>query len=770
MSNFQKDNVALMCDIGELVGLFDFEAGLDAFLKKAVSTVAWHMRAAVCSIYLYEAETHELVLRANQGLNPGMIGQLRLKSGEGITGTALKEMRPICEARATDNPKYKYIPESQEEQFVAFLAVPILRKMNPVGVIVTQDPQWNYFTPNDIQALKVISSQLAGVIENAHLLMQVRGKSDEVLSSPAMDTSETEFGPGTHCVRGLGASVGMGMGFSTRIGHYLFQSMVDTSCPFGLKEADFDRALAMTERQLLELQRRLVDKIHDAASMIFGAHVLMLKDEAFSGEIRTQIRAGKNPWAAILDEVRRYADLFSNSPNPALREKVLDVEDLGHRLLHNLSAPTLKSTSPDYTGQIIIAEALLPSDILKLSAEGAAGLVLLAGGQHSHVAILAKALQIPLVIAADPRLLNLPEQTPILLDAKDGQIVVRPGPEAIQMMKELVRSLAESERLAGLVRAETRTRDGVEIRLLANLNLVSELDVALSVKAAGIGLYRTEFPFIVRSTFPTEEEQYLGYKSVLERMEGRPVVFRTLDIGGDKALSYFPVQHESNPCLGLRALRFSLRNPEIFKQQLRAMLRVAYGNPQAKVMFPLVASLDEFMAARDLARVCQKELDSEGVSNRMPELGVMVELPSAAMLAPELAREADFLSIGSNDLIQYLLAVDRTNDEVASFFAPHHPAVLRSLKGIVAAAEAAGKPVSLCGDLGTDPQMLPFLLGIGLRALSLDPMAIPAVQSRIEQIDLAQAREQARQMLSFGRADEVADFLKTVEASESKPG
>ena len=393
----------------------------------------------------------------------------------------------------------------------------------------------------------------------------------------------------------------MGMGLSTRIGQYLSHADGKESCPLGLTEEDFDRALATTERQLLELQRRLEDRIHDAASMIFGAHVLMLKDEAFSGEIRAQIRAGTNPWSAILEEVRRYADLFTHSSNPVLREKVLDVEDLGHRLLHNLSPKALESTGPDYAGQIIIAEELLPSDILKLSAERAAGLVLLGGGQHSHVAILAKALQLPLVIASDRRLLHLPEKTPLLLDAKEGQIVIRPGPEAMQTMKELIRSLSDVERLAAKVKPETRTRDGAEIQLLANLNLASELEVALSMKAKGIGLYRTEFPFIVRSTFPSEEEQYLGYRRVLERMEGRPVVFRTLDIGGDKALSYFPVQHETNPFLGLRALRFSLRNPEIFKQQLRALLRAAHGKPQAKIMFPLVASLDEFLAARDLA-------------------------------------------------------------------------------------------------------------------------------------------------------------------------
>ena len=288
--------------------------------------------------------------------------------------------------------------------------------------------------------------------------------------------------------------------------------------------------------------------------------------------------------------------------------------------------------------------------------------------------------------------------------------------------------------------------------------------MALHVKAKGIGLYRTEFPFIVRSTFPTEEEQYQGYKRVLEKMEGRPVVFRTLDIGGDKALSYFPVDHGNNPFLGLRALRFSLRNPAIFKQQLRALLRAAHGNPQAKVMFPMVASLDEFEAARNLARGCQQELEQEGVPSRMPELGVMIELPSAVMMANELATEADFLSIGSNDLIQYLLAVDRTNDEVADWFTPGHPAVLRALDWIVRAAEKAGKPISLCGNLGSDPQMLPFLLGIGLRTLSMDSMAIPAVQRRIERIDLELARSQARQMFSLGHVEEVAEFLKFIDA------
>lgn len=765
MSNFQQDNVALMCDISELVSLFDFEAGLDGFLAKVVSTVAWHMRAAVCSIYLYESKTRELVLRANQGLNPALVGHLRLKLGEGITGTALKEMRAICEANATDHPAYKHIPGSNEEAYLSFLAVPIQRKMNPVGVIVVQDPQWNYFNPNDVQALRVISSQLAAVIENAHLLLRLHGGADSADSALGHDLfpGDPGFEVGTHCIRGQGAAGRMAMGLSTRIGQYLSQNPADHLCPLGLTEADFDRAIQLTERQLMDLQARLEDKLQDAASMIFGAHVLMLKDDAFSGEIRQNIRSGVSPWNAILNQVRHYSNLFGQSSNPALREKVLDVEDLGHRLLYNLATPSFDNASPDYTGQIIIAEEFLPSDILKLAAEGAAGLVLLGGGQYSHVAILANALQVPLVIVSDRRLLNLPENTPLLLDGKEGQVVIRPGPDAIKTMQEIIRALVDSERLADEVLPVTRTRDNVEVQLMANLNLVTELDVALRVKANGIGLYRTEFPFIVRNTFPTEEEQYHGYRSVLQRMDGRPVVFRTLDIGGDKALSYFPVGHENNPFLGLRALRFTLRNPEIFKQQLRALFRAAAGHPEAKVMFPMVASLDEFMGARDLAYQCCDELAREGIVHRLPALGLMVELPAAVMIADELAAAADFLSIGSNDLIQYMLAADRTNDEVAAWYSPHHPAVLRALQRIVTVAEQADKSVSICGNLGADPSMLPFLLGIGLRVFSLDPMQIPPVQRRIAEIDLKRARVFANKLLGMGRISEIADTIPSFD-------
>lgn len=755
MSDFRKDEVALMCDVGELIGLFDTARGMDAFLAQAVSKVAWHMRAAVCSIYLYDERSGELVLRANQGLAPEMVGRLKFRPGESLAGWVAKEGKAVREARAEDNPHWRTIAGLGEERYVSFLGVPIMRYMRLVGVIVVQDPQWNYFTEHDERALKVIAAQLAGVIESAGLFMQLKGGAE---GPEAEAGGGAGFGPGMHEISGQGASGGVAVGLSMRLGHYLTAEESIPKPQRKLSEGDFERAVEETERQLLDLQRQLEEKLHDAASMIFGAHVLMLRDEAFSGEIRERMAGGADPWEATVEEIRRYTGVFEASPVEELREKVLDVQDMGHRLLANLANLGAGGASPDYRGRILIATELLPSDILKLSAEGAAGLVLLSGGQYSHVAILSKALRLPLVISDDARLLHVPEGTVLVMNGATGLVVVRPGEEAEAAAREMVKGLGE--RLGLTAKGETHTKDGVRVHLRANLNLSSELEAAGQVQAEGVGLYRTEFPFIVRSTFPTEEEQYRFYCAALQRMGDKPVVFRTLDVGGDKALSYFPVHRELNPSLGLRALRFSFRNPDIFRQQLRALLRASAGHPGAKIMFPMVGSLDEFTAARNLAYECERDLEAAGQEARIPEMGVMVELPSAVWIADELAAEADFLSIGSNDLVQYLLAADRTNEAVADWYAPQHPAVLRSLARIVEAADRAGKPVSLCGDLATDATMLPFLLGIGLRQFSMDPTAIPAAQRRIEGIDSELARRQAERMLGMGRLDEVQAYLR----------
>lgn len=757
----KKDNVSLLCDITELAGLFDFDVGINAFLQKVVSMVAWHMKAAVCSIYLLDPDTQELVLTANQGLNQDYIGKLRLKIGEGIVGASLRDMKGIREANGRNNPDFKFIYGSGEEGYNSFLAVPITRKLERIGVLAAQDPQEDYFTENDEKALKVISGQLAGVIEYARLLWNIHTHANDD-EPDACPVAAGELCEGSHLIRGVGASSGLSMGLTTRIGDYLHADAAEESLHTNLTEADFDRSLALTEEQLASLQKRLENTIQDAAATIFSAHILMLKDETFSGEIRRLIHEGANPWSAVLQEVRKYADIFSKSSNPSLREKVLDIEDLGHRILHNLDPKKNTADGPDYTGQIVIAEDVLPSDVLKLATEGAAGLVVLGGGQNSHVSILSKALLLPLLIVNDSRLLHLPEKTPAILDASNGNLVLRPTEETIEKFKESLEAIETLDSLAERAKERTFTPDGRRIHLYANLNLLSELGIAEKLKAEGVGLYRTEFPFIVRSTFPSEEEQVVVYQRVLEQMKDKPITFRTLDIGGDKALSYYPSPHENNPFLGLRALRFSLRNPEIFKQQLRALLRAAHGHEKVRIMFPLVASVDEFLAARNMAALCHEELDKEGIPNRLPQLGIMVELPSAIELIEDLAQVVDFMSIGSNDLIQYLLAVDRTNDEVASLYSAYHPAVLRALNRVVQSALKAGKSVSLCGNMATDPKMLPFLLGIGLDCFSMDAMQIPGVQKMIEAWPYEKAKETAAAMLKISTIEDVAAYLETL--------
>jgi phosphotransferase system enzyme I (PtsP) len=413
----------------------------------------------------------------------------------------------------------------------------------------------------------------------------------------------------------------------------------------------------------------------------------------------------------------------------------------------------------DYEGSIIIAREILPSQLFKLASQRAAGMILLSGNLTSHVSILARSLRIPTLLIDDPMLLERGEGLSLILDAVQGNLLINPDAEVLASYRTLIEERQRLEALEPTVHPSTRTRDGTPVRLYANINLLSDLRQAKRLKAEGIGLYRSEIPFIVRDSFPSEEEQYRIYRRLVEEMEGHSVTLRTLDIGGDKMLSYMPNANEANPFLGLRAIRFSLRNRAVFAQQLKAMLRAGAG-ANIRIMFPLISSVDEYLHACDVVRSCVKELADEGIPhNAKPALGMMIELPSAVELIEELCYEADFVSIGTNDLIQYLLAVDRTNELISDLYLPYHPAVLRALFKIGDAARRHGIDVSVCGDLATDLRLIPFLLGCGIHTLSIDARYIPAVQKVIENTDMAQARKGALDLLKLSRISEVAAFL-----------
>jgi phosphotransferase system enzyme I (PtsP) len=417
------------------------------------------------------------------------------------------------------------------------------------------------------------------------------------------------------------------------------------------------------------------------------------------------------------------------------------------------------SAQADYEGRIIIARELLPSELLKLAAQRAAGLVLLSGAATSHVALLARSLRLPTVLIDRQDLLQWVEDQNLLLDAIQGTLFIEPDAGVQASYQRLLEERQRIEQLEPQVEDETHSSDGVRVRLLANINLLSDLEPATRLKAEGIGLYRSEFPFIVRDNFPTEEEQYRIYQRLIDRMNGKPVTLRTLDIGGDKSLSYAPNQNEPNPFLGLRAIRYSLRNRPVFTQQLRAMLRAGV-NQQLKIMFPLISSVDEFVQAKEIVHQCIAELAAEELPhNPHPQLGLMVELPSAVELIEELAQEADFLSIGTNDLIQYMLAVDRTNEQISDLYVPYHPAVLRALYRVAEAALRNDIEASICGDIAADPHMMVFLLGCGIRSFSVDARHIPYLQQHITRTNVEEARRNAMKVLRLSRIDEITASL-----------
>jgi len=747
-----KDNVDLICDISELAGLFERSHSLSDFLQSAVSIVAYHMRAAVCSIYLYDEQSGGLSLAATQGLKPEAVGAVTLKLGEGIVGAAMRDLKPICEGHGSNNPNFKRIEGIYEENYEAFLAVPILlRGVMRVGVLVIQDPQPNYFHENDVKALRAIASQLAVVIENAKLLMSLHeARSREPVAEEVKPPTPVSF------LKGTSASSGVVKGTAVVInGHgYDVLTVADRGeeSPYSLEE--FELALRESEEQLTELQRVMEERLGDVASLIFNAHLLILKDMGFSGAMRKQIQQGTHADRAVSSVVNDYINLFAKSSNPRLREKVLDVKDLGHRLLRNLRQHG--EDHGDYEGQILIAKELLPSDVLKFAAQKVEGIIIVQGSVTSHISILARSLRVPMVFVEREDVLETEEGTLILIDANQGTVFLDPSEKIQQQYDSIIRAV-EVETVSVL--PETFTRDGTKITLHCNVNLLSDLEYARQNLAEGVGLYRSEFPFIVRDEFPSEEAQRLIYEKVFAGLPGKSITLRTLDVGGDKKLPYHQHLDEANPFLGLRAIRFSLRNLPIFKQQLRAMLRAGADKPM-RIMFPFISSVDDFLAARDVLEDCKAELRKEGLDyNADPEIGPMVELPAAVEIIDELALESDFLSIGTNDLIQYLLAVDRTNESVSSLYVSHHPAVLRSVYRIVNSAINNDVDVCVCGDMALNPEMLKFLIGIGIRKISIDPQNIPRIQTIITGMHTEEARRHARKLLRFGTLREVNAFL-----------
>jgi len=739
--------------IDEVASLLANSKDLDRFLDSIVSMVAEHLCADVCSIYLYEENSRELVLRASAGLPSKAVGAARMALGEGLVGQIMRDRKSMCLAHASRNPDYKYFPMAGEDKYDAFMGVPVQRGVEKIGVMVAQRKAPNWFSEADIRKFRAEVSRLTTHLENARAMLQVSApKPAARKSAPTVRSLEGEPVSG-------GCALAPALVFKRHRAEKVFKKLLASDrAGGGAKELQV--AVNSTASQLEKLQETLGKRLPEAATLIFDAHLMMLKDHVFMGRMAELIDEDDGAIQAVAKTAIEYVDRFEASTHDYMKDKARDVEDLAMRILDNLGA-VMDASPPASKGHLIIAREFFPSDILRVTLADARGIILVGGGATAHVSLLVRSLDIPTVISDDPGLMRVPDGTQVFVDADAGSIHISPSEDLVDSYRErqVVAEAAREKKSA--MRDSTESRDGVRVTLLANINLLSELDLALDLKAEGIGLYRTEFPFLIRQSLPTEADQELVYSRLFESMDGREVTVRTLDAGGDKVLSYFDQAGEENPALGLRSTRFSLRYPQVFDQQLRAILKAAHGREQLRVMFPMIASLDEFVEARRRLLACLDEVnEGSDTESPRPMIGMMVELPAVLDLIDDFAEEADFFSIGTNDFTQYMLAVDRTNVRVAAYYCPHHPAVLRGLKRIVDAAERLGISVSVCGEMAHDPRYVPFLLGIGIRRLSLDPHFLPLVQKVISSLTMQKARTYAETLLDEPTISGVEEHLR----------
>lgn len=506
------------------------------------------------------------------------------------------------------------------------------------------------------------------------------------------------------------------------------------------------------------MKNEIKETVGVAESGIFDAHIAILEDPVFMSEIQGIIeRQYKAAEVAVKEAIDHFVTMFDLLDDEYMKERALDIKDVGNRLLkHLLGTPeiTLPSDTQPY---ILVAKELSPSQLVHINPEHVLGMVTMVGGKTSHSAIMARALGIPLVSGLENKLVE-PFQTGDLLviDGDEGTIYLDPSQEIVDRYTEIAERLhRRKEQLQLLSSVEAVTKDGYRMKLASNISSVRDLEQAIKYGAEGVGLFRTEFLYMNRTDFPSEEEQCEVYRQVADNAGDHSVVIRTLDIGGDKQLEYFDLPEEDNPVLGYRAIRISLDSKPLFKTQLTAILRASvYG--RVKIMFPMISSLEEVRNAKSLLEEAKRDLDERGISyDHDIQVGIMIEVPAAAAIADLLAQEVDFFSIGTNDLVQYVLAVDRMNEKIAHMYHPYHPAVLRMIRQTVLAAKEAGIPVSVCGEMAGDERAIPIWLYLGVRDLSMSPQLLLRVKHRILNIFSQDAQEIGAACFRLSTNDEI---------------
>ncbi|MCZ6627943.1 MAG: phosphoenolpyruvate--protein phosphotransferase [SAR324 cluster bacterium] len=704
---------------------------LDETLSQTVHLIAERMSVDVCSIYLYEEDDQRLELKATHGLNPTAVGQVRMNTTEGLIGMAIETRSPVNVLDVASHPRFKYFPSIDEDKLSSFLGVPLIEYRKPIGVLAIQNQEHRQFTAEEERLLITIASQISGLISKAIVVERVQEVAGKI---PKRERPEHAFQlEGIPIAPGLAKEKVMVL-----TQHRIEEPAYASKNSPQQEEQALRKAVEESVEEILHLIQDVTTRIGGQDAAIFHAHLLFLEDRNFIQRIVDQIQEGASASWAVSHVVREHLKAFQSIEDPYLQERGADLEDIGFRLLHHLGQSQPRRLVMERP-VILVAENLTPSDTAQLDPQFVKGIVTTYGGHVSHASILARSLRIPAVSGITDAVELLLEGEEVLVDGESGTVFVNPDAGLVQVYeRHQVSQAAYLSHLDELRDVLCTTKDGERIILRANVGLAQDLEDFTRYGAEGIGLYRTEIYYLMRSTCPTIEELVETYSKVLKTAGGQPVIFRTLDLGGDKFPSYLHFPKEENPFLGIRSIRYQLRWQSLLKEQIKAILQVAHmGDTQ--LMFPMISHLDELHEVKRIYLDCRRELEQES-GKALPEikLGMMFEVPSAVLMCEHFVGELDFLSIGSNDLTQYVLAVDRNNPNVSHLYDPLDPAVLIMIKRLIETANRHGKPIELCGEMSSDPEGCLVLAGMGLRELSMNAPLIPIVKDRLSQYTLAE--------------------------------
>jgi phosphotransferase system, enzyme I, PtsP len=753
---------------------------LQETLDNIVTIIARRMGTDVCSIYLLEEDGETLRLAATKGLSKASVGKITMKTSEGLTGLAIEQRGVVNIRNAPEHPRYKYFRETKEERYHSFLGVPFFERKTPVGVIVVQTRDPRSFTQAEISTLATIAYQISSIVINAKLLDSIRKKEEEraffELELKRMQSQGLVTGPADERGRRRGkqplALVGSAVSPGFAMGKIYLLSRrglrdgtgVEKVLPRPEEQKRLQIALEKARIQTLYMEKRVAETLSQEDAAIFHTHLMILEDRGFIARIQELIDKDYGAARAVQEVVGFYVAAFSRMEDPYLRGRSADMEDIGRRLVDALEGndtPTMKFREK----RVLVASDILPSDLATLDPDKILGIVTERGDVNSHAAIMAKSLGIPAVLGLEGLLKYVGLRDQVIVDGNTGYVFLNPDDRVQTEYSRLQRDYSlKRKELAELRDVPAATADGVRLALRANIGLVSDIRMALANGADGVGLYRTEFPYMARKSFPDRADQYQLYRKILEGFAGQPVTFRTLDIGGDKGLPYFSYPKEDNPFMGWRSIRVSLERQDIFRDQLAAIL-MASPHGRARLMFPMVSGIEEVREIRRIVRQVQAELiTADKPYDPDIPLGIMVELPAAVQTAEILAREVDFFSIGTNDLIQYTLAADRNNPKVKQYYDSCHPAVLLSIKRVVDAARQAGIQVSLCGEMAADPLKAILLLGLGITDFSMSSPAIPVVKQALARVTGSRAAAIAADVLAMDSATAVRAYLAGIRS------